>query len=281
MCVQAGLFMGNTWSNGEPTAFFHSDVSFRSSTRLHDYTAFGQECLDKGEIETCYELGKSLQLTTQYDHVHVRLPPANPSCPRWNDAALRWAMRDESLCEAYLSLDDWYGFVMEIIQQVASHHFGVKLTSPSRHWMTPEAWNDIVTCQAQVSKLVEFWRARSQIDDSRSIVFRMWHTTARLGVLERRIRASCREAKARHTASTRAQLEEALRADDYRAAREQCRLLAGHSRRSVKPRAVLPGKALDQEALEKHMKKVFGATSSLVPPRSFSVRHTSLEFISQ
>ena len=65
-----------------------------------------------------------------------------------------------------------------------------------------------------------------------------------------------------------AQLEEALRAHDYRAAREQCRLLAGHYRRSVKPRAVLPGKALDQEALETHMKKVFGATSSLVPPRS-------------
>ena len=75
-------------------------------------------------------------------------------------------MRDESLCEAYcdsveqalstshivnsdLPLDDWYGSVMGIIHQVASH-------------------------------LVEYWRALSQLDDSRSIVFRMWHVTARL-----------------------------------------------------------------------------------------------------
>ena len=128
--------------------------------------------------------------------------------------------------------------------------------------MTPEAWNDIATRQAQVSKLVEDRRALSQIDDSRSVVSRMWHITPRLGFLERRIRASCRAAKARHAAGTCAQLEETLRARDYRAAWEHSRLLAGHSRRSVKPRAVLPVKALDPGALETHMKKVFGATSS-------------------
>ena len=85
-------------------------------------------------------------------------------------------MRDESLCEAHrdsveqalmdsnvvnsdLPLDDWHGSVMGIIQHVASHHFGVKSTSRRRHWMTPEAWNDIVTRQAQVSKHVDYRRA--------------------------------------------------------------------------------------------------------------------------
>ena len=177
-------------------------------------------------------------------------------------------MRDESLCEVYgdivkqtlmnsnivssdLPLDDWYGSVMGIIQQVASHHFGVKSTSPCRHWMTPEAWNDIVTRQAQVSKLVEYWRAPLQFDDSRSI-FRMWHIIVRLEVQERRVRASCREAEARHAASTCAQLDEAVRAHDYRPAWEHCRLLARHSRRSVKPRAVPPEKALDPGALGAH-----------------------------
>ena len=65
-------------------------------------------------------------------------------------------MRDESLCEAHrdsveqalmdsnivnsdMPLDDRCGSVMGYIQQVASHHFGVKSTSPRRHWMTPEA----------------------------------------------------------------------------------------------------------------------------------------------
>ena len=134
------------------------------------------------------------------------------ACPRWNLAALRWAMRDESLCEAYrntdekalmdlnivssdLPLDDWYGSVMGIIQQVASHQFGVKSTSLPRHWMTPKAREDITTRQAQVSTLVKYRRAILQFDDSRSIVFRMWHVTARLGILEMRIRASCREAR--------------------------------------------------------------------------------------
>ena len=38
-------------------------------TTESDYIAFGQERLEKAEIETCYKLGKSLQLSTQYDHV--------------------------------------------------------------------------------------------------------------------------------------------------------------------------------------------------------------------
>ena len=46
----------------------------------------------------------------------------------------------------------------------------------------------------------------------------MWHITARLGVLDRKVRDSCREAKARHAASTCSQLEAALGACDYRAA---------------------------------------------------------------
>ena len=61
--------------------------------------------------------------------------------------------------------------------------------------MTPEARNDTVTRQAQVSKLVEKRRALLKINDSRSIVFRMWHIAARLGVLERTIRASCGDAR--------------------------------------------------------------------------------------
>ena len=98
-------------------------------------------------------------------------------------------MRDESLCVAYrdsvkqvlttsntvnsdLPWDDWYGSVMGIIQQVASHHFGVKSTTPRRHWMTPAARNDIVTRQAQISKLVEYRAPFRNLDDSRSIVFR-------------------------------------------------------------------------------------------------------------
>ena len=68
--------------------------------------------------------------------------------------------------------------------------------------------------------------------------------------------------KERHAANHCAQLE-ALSAHAYRAALGHCRLLAGHSRRSFKPRAVLPEKALDPGALEAHMKKVFGAASSL------------------
>ena len=179
-------------------------------------------------------------------------------------------MIDESLCEAYrdsveqalttshivnsyLPLDDWYGSVTGITQQVASHHFGVKSTSPHRHWITPAAWNDIVTRQAQFSKLAEYRRALSQLDDSRSIVFRMWNITARLGGLDRRIRASCREAKARHAAADCAQLEAGLRAYDYRAAWEQCRLLAGHSRRSVKPQAVPTEKAPDPVEVATHI----------------------------
>ena len=47
--------------------------------------------------------------------------------------------------------------------------------------MTPEAWNDIVERQAQISKLVEYRRALSQLDGSRSIVFRMCHINSRLG----------------------------------------------------------------------------------------------------
>ena len=77
-----------------------------------------------------------------------------------------------------------------------------------------------------------------------------------------------RLSKARHAASSCAQLEEALRAHDYRAAWEHCRLLAGHTRRSVIPRAVTPEKALDPGAHEAYVKKVCGATSSLVPPQS-------------
>ena len=126
----------------------------------------------------------------------------------------------------------------------------------------------------------------SKIDDSRSVVFRMRHITARLGVLEKRIRASCREAKARHASSTCAQLEEALRAHDCGAAWEHCRLLAGHSRRSVKPRAAphpppLPEKALDPGALEAHMKKVFWSDILACTATVFSVSHPGSEFISQ
>ena len=80
--------------------------------------------------------------------------------------------------------------------------------------------------------------------------------TACLGVLDRRMRACCREAKARHATDCREQLE----AHDHRAAWEHCSLLAGHSCRSVKPRAVPPEKALDPVELAPHLKKVFGAT---------------------
>ena len=93
----------------------------------------------------------------------------------------------------------------------------------------------------------------------------MWHT-ARLKVLDRRIRTSCREAKAQHAAGTCSQLEEASWAHHYRTAWEHCRLLAGQSRRSVKPQAIPTEKALDPVALAAHMKKVFGATSSPAPP---------------
>ena len=147
VCDQVRLCLCNTWTAFTPMS--------PSGHRL-DYIAFGQERLEVADIETYYEHGKGLQLSSQYDHVpdHVRLPLATletrqrqrPSCTRWNHAALRWAMRDESLCEAYrdsveqalttshivnsdLPLDDWYGSVMGIIQQVASHHFGVKSTS--------------------------------------------------------------------------------------------------------------------------------------------------------
>ena len=107
------------WSNR-----FLSDVP---SGHQLDCIAFGQERLNVAEIETCSELGKGLQLRSQYDDVpvHVRLPLArrwrrgtdrDPSCPRRNNAALRWAIRDESICEACakhlvdsdLPLDDWY-----------------------------------------------------------------------------------------------------------------------------------------------------------------------------
>ena len=105
---EAVLCMGNTWRNVDPTTF----TPLSTSGHRIDCTAFGRKRLDKAEIETCYELGKSLQPSTQCDHVpvHVQLPPArrwrrvkdrNPSCPRWNHAALRRAMRDESPCEAY------------------------------------------------------------------------------------------------------------------------------------------------------------------------------------
>ena len=62
------------------------------------------------------------------------------------NAALRWAVRDESLREAYcdsveqaqlashlassdLPMDDWYGSVIGIIHEVASHHFGTTTLS--------------------------------------------------------------------------------------------------------------------------------------------------------
>ena len=295
--ITTGLCLGNTWRNGDPTVF----TPLSPSGHRIDYIAFRQERLDKAEFETCCKLGKSLHLSTQCDHVpvHVRLPPArrwrrdrnrNPSCPRWNHAALNWAMRDESICEAYRDsveqalidsnivnydwpLDDWHGSVMGIIQQVASHHLRVKSTSPRRHWMTPEAWSDIVTRQAQVSKLVEYRRALLQIYDSQSIVFGMWHITARLGVLERRIRASCGEAEARYAASTCAQLRATLRDHDYRAAREHCRLLAGHSRRSVKPRAVSPEKALDPGALDAHEEGFWSDILACSAPQRQQPRH--------
>ena len=51
------------------------------SGHQRDNIAFGQELLEVADIETCYELGKGLQLGSQYDHVpvHVRLPFAR----RW------------------------------------------------------------------------------------------------------------------------------------------------------------------------------------------------------
>ena len=192
--------------------------------------------LHVAEIETCYELGKGLKLSSQYDHVpiHVRRPPArrwrrdkdrDPSCPRWNHAALRWVMRDESLCEAFcdsaeqalstshivnsdLLRDDWYGSVMEVIQQVASQHFGVTSTLP-----------------------------------------RFSHVAhhCSLGGLAAVVRPKC------STQPTH----------------------AGHSRRWVKPGAVPAEKALDPEASAAHMKKVLGATSSPAPPAT-PARRSSL-----
>ena len=64
-----------------------------------------------------------------------------------------------NIVSSELPLDNWYGSAMGIIQQDASHHFGVKSASPRDHWMTPEAWNVIVTRQAQVSKVVVYRRA--------------------------------------------------------------------------------------------------------------------------
>ena len=63
--------------NGAPTAF---TLMSPSGHRL-DCIALGQERQDVPEIETCYELGKGLQLSSQQDQVpvHVRLPPAR----RW------------------------------------------------------------------------------------------------------------------------------------------------------------------------------------------------------
>ena len=69
-------------------------------------------------------------------------------------------------------MDDWYGSVMGSIQEVASHHLGVKSTPPRRHWMTPTAWNDIVARQAQISKLVDDRRAILQLDDSQCLIIR-------------------------------------------------------------------------------------------------------------
>ena len=89
--VQIGVWLGDSYLEittangrdmqtlGDPTAV--SPTS--SSGHRLDYFVFG---LDVSEIETCYELGKELQLSSQYD--------------QRNHAALRWAMRDDSLCEA-------------------------------------------------------------------------------------------------------------------------------------------------------------------------------------
>ena len=156
---------------------------------------------------------------------------------------------------------------MGIIRRVASHHFGVKSAPPRCHW-TPTAWNAILARQIQVSQLVDYRRALLNLDDPWCLFLRMWHITARLGVLDRKVRNSCREAKTRHASSTCSQIEAALRAYDYRAVWEHCRLPAGHSRRSVKPRAVPPAKALNPVALAPHRKKVFGATPSPAPPPS-------------
>ena len=111
---------------------------------------------------------------------------------------LRWAMREESLREAFcdsseqalsashlaisdLPTDDWYGSVMGIIQQVVSHHFGVKSTPPrlspddpsSMEWYGDTSGSNSEACGVPACIL--------QLDDSRCLVFRMWHITARLG----------------------------------------------------------------------------------------------------
>ena len=44
---------------------------------------------------------------------------------------------------------------------------GNQSTPPRCHWMTPAAWNDIATLQAQIPKLVEYRRALLQFNDSR------------------------------------------------------------------------------------------------------------------
>ena len=66
---------------------------------------------------------------------------------------------------------------------------------------------------------------------------------------------------------------------DYRAAWEHCRLLAGHTRRSVKPRPVPPEKALGPVALadEEGLWRNFLACAATV----LSVSHRGLTLIAQ
>ena len=59
---------------------FYPIGSLSPSGHWIDNIAFGQERLDKADIETYYELGKSLQLRTQYDHVPTFTPKMEPCC---------------------------------------------------------------------------------------------------------------------------------------------------------------------------------------------------------
>ena len=75
---------------------------------------------------------------------------------RWSVSRPRWTSLDDfTHCDLWLAfLDDWHDSVMGLISQVASHHIGVKSTQPRRHWMTPEAWNDIVARQRGMQPII-------------------------------------------------------------------------------------------------------------------------------
>ena len=156
---------------------------------------------------------------------------------------------------------------MGIIQQVVTQHFGVKSAPPRCHWMTPQhgtiSWHVRLKFRSSWSNGVPFC-AWMTLDASFSAcgtsLLAWWFWTARFATAAVRPNLGMRPAPVHNSRRLSTPTTTELLGNTAVSLQD--------TRRSVKPRAVSPEKALDSAALAAYVKKVFDANSSPTPPPS-------------